>query len=162
MLKSVHVSKQNGKRSSVPETTTSESARHSSRDLLQGSVKWRGCHAGTLSGLSCLRVYSTMLSMSTLNTRAPSLASSAARGRPTTSLLLAQHSVVSKKSSAETGEIKGKRNLLMTVMVLPKALWPYLSTELYTPAASRALTIASDVHGKMALTSPLLASGSSL
>lgn len=90
----------------------------------------------------------SLQSMSTDRTRAPSLASRAARGRPTTSDLL----------SALLGE---GTYLLITAIVFPRARSPYSKSLLYTPMCSRTLTMARGVQGRMLLHVPGGASSSS-
>ena len=85
--------------------------------------------------------------MSTLRTRAPSFANSAARGRPTTSDLL-------PTGLSYVLPHHGWAYRLMTVMTFPRARSPYSSILLYTPICSSTLTIASGVHGKIDLTVP--------
>ena len=84
--------------------------------------------------------------MSTERTRAPSFASRAASGLPTTSDL---------PHVSSRAEIQNKgAHLLTTVMTFPLARSPYASILLYTPRCSNTLTIARGVHGKMDLTVP--------
>lgn len=70
-------------------------------------------------------MYSCIESISTENTRAPSLDRSAASGRPTTSELRSHKRI--KTMSLSKMIASGEAHRLMTVTVLPYALSPYLS-----------------------------------
>ena len=117
----------------TPPMTTSLAARHCSSDMSHFLMTWYGWKLDFLPSspsTTFFRVNSCTPSRSTEKTRAPSLASNAASGRPTTS------------------------DRFTTVMVRPNAREPYGRRGLYTWQCSRVLTIASGVQGRIALTRP--------
>jgi hypothetical protein len=100
--------------------------------------------------------------MSTLNTLAPSFASRAAKGLPTTSDLLIIVTTFLSSPTPPRCKLQPQSanpNLLYTLGNTPRkthplALSPYFNNLLYTPTYSNTLTMANGVHGRMDFTVP--------